>query len=410
MVDTIGTGTIEAATERQQLQEQEQEQEQEGHPGRRRRLTAEGFAAKVASDPYIAGLRSGKADLTWFNAEPGKGTWGSWGVRALPSRRGLTLMDIERASGTEVGPQAPSVTAPRGAGYVDDIGETPWEINGKWEVWADNLVTLYEEACSRQWNATADIDWSHLEPLPHDLERALCQYNTFLTMGEYLATDVLAPWLPRFNTYFHEIKLFIASQAMDEARHTEVFRKRIYANGGGMGMAIKLGGALARAGGGMANAASNPLFSSWRDVSFAIHVVFEGAILSMFRFGEFLGKTDVDKQIFRMVMQDEARHVSYGTMHLKFLLDNAPDPERERDRLHALADMAEVFFLDLFFLQPGTIESCAILAGEGLDGFARGLEIYKGVYVKMRDEYLSRIKRAGLDRTERCMFPAELPF
>jgi hypothetical protein len=111
-----------------------------------------------------------------------------------------------------------------------------------------------------------------------------------------------------------------------------------------------------------------------------------------------------------MVMQDEARHVSYGTMHLKFLLDNAPDPESERERLHALADMAEVFFLDLFFLQPGTIESCAILAGEGLDGFARGLEIYKGVYAKMRAEYLSRIKRAGLDRTERCMFPSDLPF
>ncbi|MDA8399694.1 MAG: ferritin-like domain-containing protein [Actinomycetota bacterium] len=379
-------------------------------PHRRPQLTAGEFAAKIAANPYIADLRSGNADLRWFKAKPGEGVWGSWGVRAVPSRRGITLMDIERAAGTEPGPEGPSVTAPRGAGYADDIGTSPWEINGKWEVWADNLVTLYEEACSRQWNATADIDWSRLEPLPNDLERALCQYNTFLTMGEYLATDVLAPWLPRFNTYFHEIKLFIASQAMDEARHTEVFRKRIYANGGGMGMAIKLGGALARAGGGMANAASNPLFSSWRDVSFAIHVVFEGAILSMFRFGEFLGKTDVDKQIFRMVMQDEARHVSYGTMHLKFLLDNAPDPESERERLHALADIAEVFFLDLFFLQPGTIESCAILAGDGLDGFAQGLETYKSVYKKMREEYLSRIKRAGLDRSQKCMFPLELPF
>lgn len=366
-------------------------------------LSADAVAAEIANRPYIAALRAGNPDLTWLRATPGEGIWGQWGVRATPSRRGLTLMDVDGAAGLEPGPRGPDVTAPRGAGLSPGMPETHWEINEKWEVWADNLVSLYEEACSRQWNATADIEWSRLEELPPDVERALCQFNTFLTMGEYLATDVLAPWLPKFNTYYHEIKLFIATQAMDEARHTEVFRKRILANGGGLGMTIRLGGALA-------GAATNPLFATWRDVSFAIHVVFEGAILSMFRFGEFLGKTDVDKQIFRMVMQDEARHVSYGTMHLKYLLENAPDPAAEREHLHALAGMAEAFFMDLFFLQPATIESCAILAGDGLDGFAEGLEAYKAVYRKMREEYLARIGRAGLDRRDRCLFPADLPF
>jgi hypothetical protein len=139
-------------------------------------------------------------------------------------------------------------------------------------------------------------------------------------------------------------------------------------------------------------------------------VVFEGAILSMFRFGEFLGKTDVDKQIFRMVMQDEARHVAYGSMHLKYLIEHAPDPKAKIEEIHALATQAEMFFLELFFLHPATVESCAVLAGNGVDNIGEGLEIYKSLYRKMREEYLSRIARAGLDRSELCMFPADLPF
>jgi len=387
-------------------------------PQRFRIPTPEEFAEQVAARPYATQLRKGDPDLTWFKARPGEGVWGQWGVKAEPSRRGLTLMDCDRAEGAPLLDVGPASVAPRGAGSEPTLGPREWEINDKWEVWAENLTSLYEEACSRQWRATEDIAWNKLETLPPDLERALCQFNTFLTMGEYLATDVLAPWIPQFNTYFHEIKLFVASQAMDEARHTEVFRKRILANGGGMGMTINLGNALAGMGDasrqtqglGKASFGDNPLFSTWNHVSYAIHVVFEGAILSMFRFGEFLGKTDVDKQIFRMVMQDEARHVAYGTMHLKFMIENAPDPKEKMKELHALATQAEMFFLDLFFMHPATVESCAVLGGNGIDGIGVGLEIYKALYRKMRAEYLSRIARAGLDRSEVCMFPPDLPF
>ncbi|HYA68307.1 MAG TPA: hypothetical protein VED63_06200, partial [Acidimicrobiales bacterium] len=51
---------------------------------------------------------------------------------------------------------------------------------------------------------------------PLGLWTAFCQFCTFLTMAEYVATDVLAPWLPKFNTYVHEIKLF--SQSRRSAR------------------------------------------------------------------------------------------------------------------------------------------------------------------------------------------------
>lgn len=363
------------------------------------------FTAELAEDEYCARVRGGDFDLGWFQAEPGDGRWGQWGIKAEPSRRGLTLMDIDKASGLYPGEQGPPLAGPRGAGTEPDPSVMNWEISDRWEVWADNLVPLYEEACSRQWSATEDIEWSRMESLPPDMERALCQFNTFLTMAEYLATDVLASWIPKFNTYFHEIKLFIATQAMDEARHTEVFRKRIFANGGGLGMGINLGSHLAS----QRTLADNLLFGSWGFVSYGVHVAFEGAILSMFRFGEFLGKTDVDKQIFRMVMQDEARHVAYGTMHLKYLIENAPETEKRLEELHHLAAISEMFFTRFFFLHPTTVESCSILAGDGLDGAGDGLEVYKGVYRKMREEYLMRTKQAGLDRTGRCLYPEDLP-
>ena len=56
-----------------------------------------------------------------------------------------------------------------------------------------------------------------------------------------------------------------------------------------------------------------------------MHLLAEGNILTMFRFSEFISPTPVDKRMFQLVMQDEARHVSYGMQHLKWILDNTPE-------------------------------------------------------------------------------------
>ena len=49
-----------------------------------------------------------------------------------------------------------------------------------------------------------------------------------------IASDFPAKWLWQMNQHFHEVKMFLCTQAMDEARHLEVFRKRALANGGGL--------------------------------------------------------------------------------------------------------------------------------------------------------------------------------
>ena len=43
-------------------------------------------------------------------------------------------------------------------------------------------------------------------------------------------------WLKEISYGFHEVKLYLATQVFDHARHVEAFRKRALANGGGLGV------------------------------------------------------------------------------------------------------------------------------------------------------------------------------
>jgi hypothetical protein len=360
--------------------------------------------------PYAQKIRSG--DYTpgpWFTAAPGSGLWGTWGVKAKPGRRGLTFMDLDAAEGGNTAPAvAGESRAPRGAGEdPDNPPHRRYELSQKYEVWAENVATLLEEAKSRQWSATSDIPWEKLQPLAPDLERALCQYLTFLTGGEFLANDQLGFLLGKINPAYMETKLFLATQIMDEARHTEVFRKRCLANGGGMGMSFS---ALGQNNSSMAMAAQHPALA-YEGSSFVIHVLTESVVLDYFRFGEFLGKQEVDKEIFRRVLQDEARHVSYGTMHLKFWIENLPRAERDDAvaALHSVADSAEVAFGTWFMMHPSTVESMAILAADGVAQIEKGFEIYRHMWNRTVAEYLNRCDRAGFDRRLRCLLPQECP-
>src|SRR5262249_57184289 len=81
-----------------------------------------------------------------------------------------------------------------------------------------------------------DIPWRELmsTELPEEIGRAYAQLLTFLTEVEMIATDVPCKWMGRLNADFFEVKNFIATQAMDEARHAEIFRKRALSTGYGL--------------------------------------------------------------------------------------------------------------------------------------------------------------------------------
>ena len=145
---------------------------------------------------YREKLRNGEFDLGWMQAES------EWGVKATPSKRGLTLNDINVGSYGVIPEEVPDSRcfAPRGADFnVAEMPNMGYSLNTRAEAWAENMGTLYEEAVARQWSSTRDIPWHTLQPLPKDIEHAMCQLCTFFTEVEFIAGDVPGWWLSQIN-------------------------------------------------------------------------------------------------------------------------------------------------------------------------------------------------------------------
>lgn len=329
----------------------------------------------------------------------------NFGRRAKPSSRGLTYTDINNVRPYGEVPEHVDWKsfAPRGALRDPYRAEMPiiedYTVLDSCEVWADNVITLYEEAKARQWNATRDIPWEELKPLPDDLEKATCQLCTFLTEVEFVAGDFPAKWMYRIPQDFLEVKSFLSTQIMDEARHQEVFRKRAIAGGGLMHSAPGFEWALKA----ILDAPTHTMGT------FLLNLLGEGLVLSIFRSGEMIAKTHVDKEIFRRCMQDEARHVSYGVMQFKYYLDNNHDREAALEQLHRFADIGERVILTAF-TEPALVEPVAILLGGGLDRIDNGMEGMAHLWRMFIDEYLQRCARAGFERRERCKLPLDFPW
>lgn len=345
-------------------------------------------------------LARGQFSLHWMDT-----TGAHWGRRAKPSSRGLTYADINRVPGYGDLPEVASWLnfAPRGSVRECYREEMPvvedYTVLERDEVWAENVMSLYEEAKARQWNATRDIPWHELEPLPEDLEKATCQLCTGLTEVEFVAGDFPAKWMYRIPQEFLEVKSFLSSQIMDEARHQEVFRKRALAGGGLLHSSPGAEWALKA----ILDAPTHTMGT------FLLNLLAEGLVLSVFRSGEMIAKTHVDKEIFRRCLQDEARHVSYGVLEFQWWLDHQPDRAEAEEMLHRFADVGEMVILTAF-TEPTLVEPIAILLGGGLRKIDEGMDGMMRVWSMFIDEYLQRCERAGFHRRARCMLPTEAPW
>jgi hypothetical protein len=345
-------------------------------------------------------LERGSYSLHWAD------TAGShWGTRVQPSSRGLTYNDINRprAYGTVPERAEHRDLTPRGAvrsPYQDRMPVIEgYTLLDRYEVWADNVSTLYEEAKARQWNSTTDIAWAEFEPASEDLEKAACQFATFLTEVEFVAGDFPSRWIYRIPQDFFEVKNFLTTQMMDEARHMEVFRKRALIGGGGL---LHVSPTFEWALKAILEAPTHTMGT------YLLNMLGEGVVLSIFRAGEFLARTDVDREIFRRCMQDEARHVAYGTMELRSYLENHPEPEAALQRMHRFADVGEQVILS-GMTDPCLLEPVAVLMGGSIAEIDDGFEGISFLWTTVREEYLQRCDRAGFDRRDRCQIPEFLP-
>ena len=335
----------------------------------------------------IRDIKKGNLDFGWLDDARD-----TVEVRRRDPRRGLVLEDVE--VGDYAIESSPEVVrenrglAPRGAILAEgsdqpDLGPT---LNRKSDVWGYRVQSYWEEAMSRQWNVTTDVPWQDMDKyeIPDEIEYAFCQLCTLLSEVEMIATDLPSKWSHHMNSHFQEVKGFIATQCIDEARHAEVFRKRALANGVGLLRASVRGEHALK---GLLEA------DSYSEASVFLHVLGEGFILTLFRSSEFISPTPVEQRMFQLVMQDEARHVSYGLQHLKYLMDNCPEV---RPQINSFLDEAERHLTGLF--NPDQLESMIVLGGKGTspECIKRGIEVVGAFQGKQIQEYFQRAERAGL--------------
>jgi hypothetical protein len=331
-------------------------------------------------------------DWAWLRGAPSE-----WGVRPKPGPRGLTMNDISVGTYGDVPEHAERRSmAGRGSTVEGDVPDMGYILNKKSDVWADNVRELYEEAVARQWSATRDIPWGDLRELPSDMEHAVCQVFTTLTEIEMIAADLPAKWMWRMNHDYLEAKMFLCTQIMDEARHAEVFRKRALANGGGLLYSRSSGENLLR---------SILEAKTYTQATALLHLLGEGFILDIFRMGELIAPSPVEKKIFRMAMQDEARHVAYGTMHLRYAVENDPDVAEE---IHEALDHGETL-LATFGTNADFGSALAYLLGGGEEHIeTKGFPLQEEMQRHQFTSYLSRCERAGISRVARTKLPLDL--
>ncbi len=314
-----------------------------------------------------------------------------WGIRAKPTKHGLTIDAINVGKYGEV----PDVwkyntEMPRGAVPIGGVEAMGYTIFEKQELWADNAGALYEEAIQRRWGSATDIDWENIKELPDDLERAICQICTHFSEKAQLEADVLAGWEPELSYGYHEIKLYLSTTIFEGARHSELFRKRALSNGGGLG--------LQNTGWSFRSVTDARNFTE----AISIQMVLQDSFtLTQYQYCERYAPSAPEKHMFRLAMQDKARHIAYGLAHLKYVLLHRPERRGEMEKYF---DKGEAMLV-ADDKDTATREAFAILFGGSQEKIQEGLQTYEEMRERQVRQYVARLRWATLEREE-TIFPA----
>jgi hypothetical protein len=218
---------------------------------------------------------------------------------------------------------------PRGSYPSKDMGlPAPYTIYDKLEVWADNAADLYETAIREQWKPATQVSWSSIEPLAEHIEASLDQVFTNISEQAYNSNQILMGWLKNISYGYHEVKLYLATQAFDHARHTEAFRKRALINGGGLGVQSP----------GFFNRTVRAAFKFTEFVVYA-NILRTSFLLALCEEPR-LARSQADRQLFDLTANDLRRHLAYGVEHLRHYLLQG-DPSKRRN-LRVWLDRGEV--------------------------------------------------------------------
>jgi hypothetical protein len=204
-----------------------------------------------------------------------------------------------------------------------------WEYDGG----RSRLLDLYQRGKDKQWDATKRIDWS-ITVDPSDVMEAgeeLCpiygspQWNKLNQKERDELGHHLSAWL--FSQFLHgeqgaltvaarivesvpdmDSKFYAATQAMDEARHVELYARFMREK---IGLYYPVNPDLAKL---LADALSD---SRWDMPYLGMQVLIEGLALAAFGVHRDMSQNPLVTQLLAYVMQDEARHVAFGRLALR---------------------------------------------------------------------------------------------
>ncbi|MBI1817469.1 MAG: ferritin-like domain-containing protein [Deltaproteobacteria bacterium] len=304
----------------------------------------------------------------------------------LPQRDGrLTAADMLAAVPMPPHSQPTSGFAPRGAVVEPGGPAYPFTLLERDHVAPPEVAMLYDQAVAAQWDATRDIPWHTVRPLPDALEAAVGQVMTFLAENELAALYVPANFLPRIHPAYVEVAMFLASQLADEARHIDVFLKRARAGGGGVGMSSATTSRSLH---------SLLTLTDFSGAAFLLSVLGEGTFLDLLRFVEEHAPDDATAELTRRARTDEARHVHFGIAHVSHGL--AHDPTLAA-RLEAAVRRRAATLHDAGGAPAPLIDALTILAARGTDprAIARGHEAVRELLHTMHEARTRRLQSAG---------------
>jgi hypothetical protein len=278
--------------------------------------------------------------------------------------------------------------AARGAQVEAGSPAFAFRLDSKQEVWSDNAADLYAQAVAAQWNPDEAIDWSVVFDLPPEVESAIVQIMTYMVENENAALIVPARFLGQLHPHYRELQAALAIQVADEARHIEVFTRRIRYKGHEPSLSTAGGQASLK------SLLDEPDFSV---ASFLLSVLGEGTFVTLLQFLQAHSPDPLTRQIARLAAHDEARHVALGMSHLLYRLQGEPGlrprlaqaVEHRHDALQASGGLNEEVFDALILVAAGELSPAAI---------ARGYERVQKLMLDMADGRYARLVRLGFER------------
>ena len=322
-------------------------------------------------------------DLQWMEQNL------EWGVRVKPGKNGLTIGSLNVGIYGQV-PEYHENRTRMLRGAFPGV-ERPFIANinlrHKRELWADNAADLYEEAIQKRWVPATDVPWDTIEPLPDDVERAMCQLCTELSQQANVEYETIAAWIEQMSYGFHEVKVFLASEVFDAARHFEVFRKRALSNGGGLGLESRA----------EVDRVILQSKNDWTSTSLYLHVLRGAFTQTLYRYGEMYAHNPAEKAIFARCLQDKSRHLTYGLQHIKYAYSQQPAKERVYQRVLGIAESQMVRDLK----DPVLPESLGVIMGHGVEGVRTGMKRVGHLLGDFVRTYLANARYVGLERSDK---------